>query len=223
MRYQLVIFDWDGTVMDSVDKIVNCLQMAAVSCGVAIPSAEVAKSIIGLSLDIAVATLFPNEQEKWSALAEAYKHQHKEVDTTPTPLFADVRNTLTALKAAGIKLAVATGKNRAGLDRMLEKSATRAFFCTTRTADEAESKPHPQMLLDILAETGIAAADAVMVGDTKIDMQLARNAGIDAIGVTFGVDTADTLAAYQPVAIVDSYQQLAAVLQHKHVNAEVCQ
>ncbi|WP_308361357.1 HAD hydrolase-like protein [Pseudoalteromonas xiamenensis] len=128
MIRKLVIFDWDGTIMDSIDKIVNSLQLAASSCGVDVPSAEQAKSIIGLSLDIAVQRLFPNHQTKWQTLSDAYKYQFKYLDSTPTPLFENVEQVLAGLKKSGVMLAVATGKSRAGLDRMMEQSGLGHFF-----------------------------------------------------------------------------------------------
>ncbi|QTH71805.1 HAD-IA family hydrolase [Pseudoalteromonas xiamenensis] len=221
MTRKLVIFDWDGTIMDSIDKIVNSLQLAASSCGVDVPNAEQAKSIIGLSLDIAVQTLFPNHESKWQALSEAYKHQFKYLDSTPTPLFENVEQVLAALKKSGVMLAVATGKSRAGLDRMMEQSGLGHLFSTSRTADEAQSKPHPQMLHDILAELNIEAADAVMVGDTIIDMELAANANIAAIGVTMGVDKRERLASKHPIAVVDNYLELATVLGLEHIETKL--
>ncbi|MEO2266562.1 HAD-IA family hydrolase [Pseudoalteromonas sp. YIC-656] len=208
---RLIIFDWDGTVMDSVPKIVATLQSAARALRVPEPDYHCAKNIIGLSLDTAVETLFPEHSEFHEALANGYKHHYLSVDNTPTPLFADVEQTLMALKDRGYLLAVATGKSRKGLDRLLAETGLHALFDFTRTACEAQSKPHPQMLEQILTHFSVSARDAVMIGDTQIDMQLAANANMDAVGVTFGVHDKDELGQYSPVVTVDSYKELLAL------------
>ncbi len=194
--------------MDSVPKIVATLQSAARALRVPEPDEHSAKNIIGLSLDTAMETLFPEHAEFHDALTQGYKHHYLSVDTTPTPLFADVESTLIALKAKGYLLAVATGKSRKGLDRLLDETGLRSLFDFTRTACEAKSKPHPQMLEQILTHFSIGADQAVMIGDTQIDMQLAANANMDAIGVTFGVHSREELAEYNPVVTVDSYKEL---------------
>lgn len=221
MRFKLVIFDWDGTIMDSIDKIVNSLQLAAASCGVDVPDAEASKRIIGLSLEKAVAMLFPQVEPKWQALVDAYKYQYKHIDTTPTPIFPGVEMLLQQLKANGVKLAVATGKSRAGLDRMLFESGLGHFFDITKTADEAQSKPHPQMVLDILAALSVDDADATMIGDTIIDMQLGKNANVTPIGVTLGVDGRCRLIEYGAMDVVDNYDELTRLLTGQHVKAEL--
>ena len=166
MQYKLVIFDWDGTLMDSVPKIVNVLKLAAKQCGAAIPRDEDAKSIIGLSLPTAVAKLFPHDEDKWEALAQAYKTVYKEGDYTPTPLFTGANELLDALAGGQVQLAVATGKSRTGLNRLMAETSTEDYFVTTKTADEAQSKPNPDMLNQILTMTGVAAEDAIMIGDS---------------------------------------------------------
>ena len=197
--------------MDSVPKIVATLQSAARQLRVPEPDYHSAKNIIGLSLDTAVETLFPDYAHSHDALVEGYKHHYLSVDTTPTPLFEGVEETLHALKAKGYTLAVATGKSRKGLDRLLAETGLHRFFDFTRTACDAESKPHPQMLTQILQHFSMDADDAVMIGDTQIDMQLAANAQMDAVGVTFGVHSSAELAPYKPIATVDSYPALLAL------------
>ncbi|WP_325042613.1 HAD-IA family hydrolase [Pseudoalteromonas sp. T1lg88] len=208
---ELLIFDWDGTIMDSVPKIVATLQSAARALSVPEPDPVSAKNIIGLSLDTTVATLFPEHSEFHQALEEQYKHHYLAVDTTPTPLFDDVESTLTALKNKGYALAVATGKSRKGLDRLMGETGLTHFFDITRTACEAQSKPHPQMLEQILAFYQLSPQQAVMIGDTQIDMQLAANAGVDSIGVTFGVHAKEELEIFNPKATVNSYRELLAL------------
>jgi len=166
-KYKLVIFDWDGTVMDSVGKIVNCIRQSALSLNLTPPSDDAIKNIIGLSLERAIDVLFPEQVKHQKALIEGYKHQYS-VDMTPTPVFDDVANVLSVLQEQGIMLAVATGKGRDGLERLLDQSQLRQFFSATRTSDDALSKPSPDMLYQLLQEIGVSADDAVMIGDTKI-------------------------------------------------------
>ena len=210
-KYKLVIFDWDGTVMDSVTKIVNCIRSSAESLNLVPPSDEAIKNIIGMSLEKAIDVLFPDNVAQHQALISGYKYQYS-VDTTPTPVFANVVSVLSALKEQGIVLAVATGKGRGGLERLLEQSQLRHFFSATRTSDDAQSKPSPDMLYQLLEELGISAQDAVMIGDTQIDMTMAKAAGMDRIGVTMGVHNAQQLNELSPIATVDNYLQLQQVL-----------
>jgi len=210
-KYKLVIFDWDGTLMDSVSKIVNCIRQSALSLNITPPSDDAIKNIIGLSLERAIDVLFPEQIEQHNALVEGYKHQYR-IDTTPTPVFDGVASVLNALKEQGIILAVATGKGRDGLERLLDQSQLRHFFSATRTSDDAQSKPSPDMLYQLLQELGVSADDAVMIGDTKIDMAMGKAANIDRIGVTMGVHNAQQLSELTPVATVDNYQQLQQIL-----------
>lgn len=210
-KYKLVIFDWDGTVMDSVTKIVNCIRSSAESLNLVSPSDLAIKNIIGMSLEKAIDVLFPDNVAQHQALISGYKYQYS-VDTTPTPVFANVVSVLGALKEQGIVLAVATGKGRGGLERLLDQSQLRHFFSATRTSDDALSKPSPDMLYQLLEELGISAQDAVMIGDTQIDMTMAKAAGMDRIGVTMGVHNAQQLNKLSPVATVDNYLQLQQVL-----------
>ncbi|MBH0038424.1 HAD-IA family hydrolase [Pseudoalteromonas sp. SWN166] len=210
-KYKLVIFDWDGTVMDSVTKIVNCIRSSAELLNIVPPSDLAIKNIIGMSLEKAIDVLFPNNAAQHQALISGYKHQYS-VDTTPTPVFDNVASVLGTLKEQGIVLAVATGKGRDGLERLLEQSKLRHFFSATRTSDEAQSKPSPDMLYQLLEELGISANDAVMIGDTQIDMNMAKAAGMDRIGVTMGVHNAQQLNELSPIATVDNYLQLQQVL-----------
>ncbi|MCG9758606.1 MULTISPECIES: HAD family hydrolase [Pseudoalteromonas] len=212
MRYKCVIFDWDGTVMDSVPKIVNTIHLAAKSCNMTPVSDSEAKSIIGLSLPVAMRVLFPHHEDKAESLASAYKYIYSNEDDTPSPIFEGVEPLLGKLRDRGIKIAVATGKSRTGLNRLMAQNGLTDYFVTTRTACEAESKPHPDMLLQILTELGVDAEDTVMVGDSIIDMDLASNAGVDAIGVTLGVASRDELSQTSAAHICDNYQDLSDLL-----------
>ncbi|MCW8833616.1 MAG: HAD-IA family hydrolase, partial [Colwellia sp.] len=187
--------------------------------GLAIPSNNDVKQIIGLSLTTALEELFlAITPEQIDAMLVEYKYQYLEGDTTPTPLFEHAITLLTTLKQENKYLAVATGKGREGLNRVLHISETSAFFHTTRCAGEMKSKPDPQMLHSILAELAIAPHEAIMIGDTSHDLKMAQNAGIDSIGVTFGVHDSDTLAKYQPKAIVNSLAELHALLAQSTVS-----
>jgi len=208
---KLVIFDWDGTVMDSVGKIVNCVQGAAQRLQVAVPTFDQAKQIIGLSLEPAFARLFPlADTQTRLALCEAYKEIYLHHDQTATPLFTGARELFTDLQQQGYLLAVATGKMRRGLNRIFEETQTGHFFHTSRCADEAHSKPHPQMLEQILAELKLKPEQAVMVGDTVHDLAMAHAIQMPRIGITHGVHKAADFEPFAPKAVIDSLPELTA-------------
>lgn len=211
--YKLIIFDWDGTLMDSIARIVSAMQAAAHQCELSIPSVDSVKNIIGLSLPKALDILFPGAtQAEISALLVQYKFQYVEGDNTPSPLFEHAMSLLKALKENNKLLAVATGKGREGLQRVFCESETEHFFHASRCADEARSKPDPEMLLTLLDELNILPIEAVMIGDTSYDMEMAQNAGIDRIGITLGVHDREILNQYQPKVIVDSLFELQQFL-----------
>lgn len=212
-NYKLIIFDWDGTLMDSVDRIVSSMQDAAVSVGIKPPSTLAAKSIIGKSLDDAMIELFPlSSPQVWQEIKGAYKAQYIGLNKTPTQLFEYTLPLLEKLKRQSKVLAVATGKGRDGLERVWDVTSTKHFFTSSRCAVECQSKPHPEMLLQLLDELNVEAADAVMIGDTVHDLAMAENAGIDSIGVTYGVHNRQELAQHNPKAIVDSLIELERLL-----------
>ena len=212
-NYKLVIFDWDGTLMDSIDHIVSSMQIAAKNVGLVIPSTEDTKQIIGLSLSVGLEKLFAGiTAEQIKAMLVEYKHQYIDANKMSTPLFDNALTLLTMLKQKNKFLAVATGKGRDGLNRVLKASETHDFFHTTRCAGEMPSKPHPQMLHSILTELAVEPHEAIMIGDTSHDLEMAQNAGIDSIGVTFGVHDRKTLEQYNPKATVDSISELHRLL-----------
>jgi phosphoglycolate phosphatase len=217
-NYKLVIFDWDGTLMDSVDRIVFSMQATAVALSLAPPAYHQAKQIIGLSLPKAIATLFPEANEEQVQLLTAqYKHQYVEVNTTPTPLFDHALELLVNLTNEDKILAVATGKARAGLQRVWLASDTEHFFHASRCADESISKPDPDMINSLLKELKIEKHQAVMIGDTSFDLEMAQRAGVDSIGVTYGVHDEEVLSTYQPKAIVGSLAELHQLLLNRAV------
>lgn len=212
-QLKLVIFDWDGTVMDSIGKIVVSLQQAAARVDMPVPPSEQAKQIIGLSLDPAFRRLFPEStQQERDELSEHYKDVYLNHDTTPTPLFADALELFTALRAHGYLLSVATGKARRGLDRMMSETNTAHFFDSSRCSDEAESKPHPDMLQQLLAHHQLEPWQAVMIGDTVHDLAMAQAINMPRIGITHGVHGPAEFAQHHPSAVVHSLAELRHLL-----------
>ncbi|MNF59414.1 Pyrophosphatase PpaX [compost metagenome] len=206
---RLAIFDWDGTLMDSVGRIVACVQGAARDCGEPVPTAQETHQIIGLSLEVGMPRLFnlPQGGERAQALIARYRHHYLH-DDTPSPLFAGASDLLHHWHAQGIALAVATGKSRRGLDRVLDETGLRPLFAATRGADEANSKPDPLMLVQILDELGLAPHQALMIGDSVHDMAMAEALQMPRLGVTWGVHDRARLAEHHPVAIVDTMEAL---------------
>lgn len=205
MKYKLLIFDWDGTLMDSIDKIVLCMQQAALQEGILEPSKAAVKNIIGLSLLNAVEVLFPGlEQNKYHELVKAYQHQYHLHQHVDTPFYTGIKRLLQRLKAAGYILAVATGKGRNGLNQMIKKTNSEHLFTATICADEALSKPDPLMLNSLLDKLHIQADDALMIGDSIYDLKMANNANVDCLGVSYGVHEQSILCEANPVAIVDN-------------------
>ena len=216
---RLAIFDWDGTLMDSVGRIVACVKGAARECELAVPAPAQIRQIIGLSLDVAMSRLFPLRSDSGTAIDERqiatlidrYRHHYLH-DATPSPLFAGAGELLHDWQSRGLQLAVATGKSRRGLDRVLDETGLRPLFVASRGADEARSKPDPLMLEQILAELGLSPRQAVMIGDSVHDMAMAEAIAIPRIGVTWGVDSREALSRYEPVAVGDSMTALRTLL-----------
>ena len=211
--FDLVVFDWDGTLMDSEAKIVRCMTAAALDAGIPDPGAQAIRRIIGLGLGEAIETLLPAiDAARRRLVVERYREHFLHHDRTESALFPGVADGLEALTRAGYQLAVATGKARRGLDRVLEQTGTGHIFCATRCADEAVSKPHPQMLCDILEQTGIAPGRALMVGDTVYDLEMARNASVPGLAVSYGVHPREHLLEFAPLACLDSFLEVQAWL-----------
>ncbi len=211
--YKLVIFDWDGTLMDSVAHIVDSMQQAAVTLGEVVPSVAAVRHIIGLGLPEAIALLFPQTPAaRRELIRQQYSHHFILGSPDKIQLFDGVLPLLEQLRADGALLAVATGKSRLGLNRVLEQTNLGDYFIATRCADETASKPHPLMLQELLAHTQIGAHEAVMIGDTSYDMEMAQQIAMPRIAVSYGVHSVDVLQSYQPRAVVDSVYQLADYL-----------
>ena len=215
-EYDLIVFDWDGTLMDSAAKIVNCFSAAFADAGVASPGQAAIRHVIGLGLQEAVNTLLPTSDAATRAqVSESYRAHFMQHDQTETGLFPGVQQGLEELVQQGYLLAIATGKARRGLDRVLEQTATAHRFCATRCAGVSFSQPHPRLLYDILAYTGHDAASALMVGDTSYDLQMARAAAMDSLGVTYGAHSREHLLPHAPLACLDSFIEVSLWLQRR--------
>ncbi len=198
-QYDLIIFDWDGTLIDSIDWIVECIQFAANACNCEIPSARKARDGIGLSLQGLMESLYPDaDSELIESLMQIYSQRYLTWEINREHLFDGAYQTLETLNAHGFKMAVATGKTRRGLNAAMRATGTEGFFISSRCADETASKPDPLMLHEILQHTGIENHRALMVGDSAHDMAMAVEAGIDCIAVSCGVHDLETLAQYAP-------------------------
>jgi len=207
--YQLIVFDWDGTLMDSAQKISNCFQAAARELNLEVPSEQRAKSIIGLGLREGIELLFPNQTSTTiDKIVETYKYYFITADDTEQGMFEGVEQGLIAMADAGALLAVATGKARRGLKRVFDEVGLEHHFVVSRCADETRSKPHPQMLHEILDFTAIDPHKCIMVGDTSFDMEMARNAGVDGLGVSYGVHSEAELRQAHAVDVLDSFQSV---------------
>jgi len=216
-RYKLLVFDWDGTLIDSIDGIVCSLQIASRTICNKDVSVQRARSVIGLGLREAIEALHPElESVHVDRVAEAYRQHYLYRNPNRSKLFAGVREMLEQLRDAGFLLAIATGKSRIGLDRVLAEHELATFFNASRCAGECRSKPHPQMLLEILDQLRTHASQALMIGDSGHDLLMANNAGVDAVAVTHGVNTADELVRYNPVLCLDDITDLTAVISHNN-------
>ncbi len=216
LAYQLLIFDWDGTLMDSVARIVHCLRHASEDIiGEEKRSDHELKDVIGLGLKEAIEQLHPEQNESTiNAMIDAYKTHFFSTDPSDSPLFEGVEQMLHELEDMGYWLAIATGKGRPGLDQVLAETGLQNRFHTTRCASETFSKPHPLMLEEILQQIGLEASDALMIGDTEYDLQMATNAGMDSLAVCYGVHPYERLAQHNPLQCVHSIDELSRYLQN---------
>ena len=209
----LVIFDWDGTLIDSSGKIVACMQQAARDSAVAPQSDEAIRNIIGLGLDEALCQLYP--QEKGEVRAEIRRHysiRFLEADQTPCEFFPGVRSTLDSLRQQGVPLAVATGKSRKGLNRVLGNLKMEGYFQSSRCADETASKPNPLMLNQLCEEFNVDPVSAVLVGDTEYDLEMAHRVGMPSVGVAYGVHAPERLQRWQPLTVLERFEALLPLL-----------
>jgi phosphoglycolate phosphatase len=208
MRYELLVFDWDGTLVDSAAHIVHSIRAAAADLDLPVPEDAQARHIIGLGFGDAMASLFPQlPEEGWARVAERYRHHYLAGESVVGP-FPGVTEGLPMLGRRGHLLAVATGKSRRGLDRALQAAGLEPVFAATRCADEGFPKPHPDMLLHLLDLFGVQREAALMIGDTTHDLDMARAAGVAGLAVTYGAHPSGPLRDAGPVAVLDSPAEL---------------
>lgn len=208
-RFQLLIFDWDGTLLDSIGSIVDCTQATLRELGMKLASEETIRSGIGLGLRETVERFAPGCDERlFGRIVEVYRRLWFDTYSLRPKLFPGVCQTLEGLHGEGYLLAVATAKSRRGLNRDLGKTGLAERFDATRTVDEAASKPHPQMILDIVEELGARASRTLMIGDTTHDLEMAWNAGADAVAVCSGSHDRPGLEGAQPLACLESIAEL---------------
>lgn len=211
-KYKLIIFDWDGTLMDSQQKIVQTLRTTLLQLKLADRSDDELKNVIGLGLNEAIRHLYPAfNQQQINHFADLYRSHF--ISSEPSPrLFSGVMEMIKKLHQTEVMIAIATGKGRQGLEHAIEESGIRSFIHASRCADETCSKPNPQMLLELLDEFSLTATDAIMVGDTIYDIEMANNTKMDSIAVSYGVHELERLQQLEPMIICDTIKQLETQL-----------
>jgi phosphoglycolate phosphatase len=207
-KYQLIIFDWDGTIINSQAHILTCMKNAMQDENLPAPDDESIRHIIGLSLDRAILALYPHLDHATVDRISNHYRRHFFADSNQSELFEGVAETIQDLHASGYFLAVATGKGRRGLDLALKNTGLEPFFHITRCADETRSKPDPMMLDEILTDLDLQADKAIMVGDTSYDLDMATNIRMDSIAVTYGMHDRQHLKNSNPTYLIDSIDQL---------------
>ena len=206
---KLIVFDWDGTLMDSAAHIVACLQNVITELSLEPKTDTELKNIIGLGLREAFVALYPQaDDEKLTSLTHHYREHFFDKSATPCELFDGARELIEELERKNYFLAVVTGKGRNGLDKVLNETGLGKHFPVTRCADESHSKPHPQMMLDVIDYYGINASQAIMIGDSEYDLQMANNANAKSIAVTYGVHEKQRLLDCNPITCLDSIDEL---------------
>ena len=211
-RFDLIAFDWDGTLFDSTALIVRCIQRAAQDLQLPVPSDQEAAYVIGLGLHEALQKVVPGlPPERYPELGQRYRH-HYFAAQHEISLFQGTLEMLAALKDRHHWLAVATGKSRRGLDEALSSTELHGVFDASRTADETFSKPHPRMLEELMAEFGVPPERTLMIGDTTHDLEMARNARTAAVGVSFGAHDPAAFAPLNPLFVAHTTPELHAWL-----------
>jgi phosphoglycolate phosphatase len=214
-QYDLIAFDWDGTLFDSTGIITRCIQSAVVDVGGTRPTAEAAAYVIGMGLMQALAHAAPDvPQEKYPELGARYKHHYRQ-HQHDISLFDGVLAMLSDLKSRNHLLAVATGKSRRGLDEALQAVELQGLFDGSRTADETAGKPHPLMIHELMQEFGVPVERVLMIGDTTHDLQMALNAGCPSVGVSYGAHESSSFDALKPQFVAHSVAELHTwLMQH---------
>ena len=214
-QYDLIVWDWDGTLADSTGMITRAIVKAAEQAGLPALTPEAASSIIGLGLRESIETLYPGISDEQARVLATQYNVNYFAGESEIPLFNGAADTIKTLSRRGFKLAVATGKSRRGLNLALEHTQLRNYFHATRTVDECFSKPHPQMLDELMDDLVVMPERTLMIGDTSYDLQMAKNAGVHAVGVSYGAQSADVWQELSPVQQFDSFGALSAwLLEH---------
>ena len=212
-KYSLVIFDWDGTLINSVPNIVKALTLGAERLKLPVLDEACYKGVIGLSLGNAARSLYPDLGEgDVAGYIKAYRKSYLSLEQSPSSPFPGVTDGLDWLKGCGAKMAVATGKGRSGLDRSMRANRYEGYFAASRCADETRSKPHPMMLEQLLSELEVSVDDALMVGDSGFDLDMAARMGMDRVAVTYGAQGRNELLRHNPVCVADSFDDLVSWL-----------
>jgi len=214
MRYSLIVFDWDGTLLDSAAGIVESIQEASREMGLQVPDAGRARHVIGLGLHDSLRIAVPDlPVESYAEFAARYRKSFLAREES-MQLFSGIPELLAVLRRREHLLAVATGKSRRGLERALAASELGVHFAASRCGDETHPKPHPAMLLELMDELSVEPAQVLMIGDTSHDLQMAKNAGVDALGVTYGAHPESALQALEPRGCVASVTELRSWLEN---------
>jgi phosphoglycolate phosphatase len=212
VTYRLIVFDWDGTILDSPAAIAECMRASCKDLELAVPEVDQAKSVIGLGMQDLMRVLAPTlPLERYPEFIEAYRRHFRACEPA-LQLFSGMRELIEDLSSRFV-LGIATAKSRRGLDRALDASGLRAHFRASRTADECQPKPHPAMLLEILNELSVAPQNALMIGDTSHDLKMAQAAGVDALAMTYGAHPEDGLRACGPMGCFGDVASLAQWLK----------
>lgn len=214
--YELIIFDWDGTLVDSLGYVVECVEKAIAETGLKSPPAADIRKHIGRSATEVLQTIFPDESKiTLNQIIENYRKHFFSANEDRIRLFAGVHETLHQLHNAQYTLAIATGKGRRGLITELAATQLTSLFSASRTADDAQSKPHPQMVLELLDELQIPAHKALVIGDTTYDILMAKNAGVEAIAVTYGGHSIDELKEAEPKGYINEFASITQYLKEE--------
>jgi len=207
-KIKLLIFDWDGTIMNSEAKIVGCLKSMATTLKLPKCTDIELKNIIGLGLENAILTLFPTEQFDIKKAVKIYRNCYFSSEPQSSDLFENAKSTIEKLYDRGYILAIATGKGERGLLSDLKNTKLTKFFATYRTAEQTKNKPHPQMINEILQQLNFKSSQAIIIGDTTYDLEMAQNAKVASIGVSYGVHCPQDLQKYKPLSIIDNITEL---------------
>ena len=211
--YKVIIFDWDGTLMDSDQRIVDCLKAAAIKADLPLLPDQAYRDIIGLSLGVALQNLYPQASEwQHKVLDAVYRWQFMEANDTLMRPFEGLHDLLASLQSAGYLLAIATGKSRPGLELVLMETQVKSYFIVTKSGEETACKPNPLMLEEILQELSLAPSQALMVGDSIFDLQMAQAANMPSVAMSHGEHGLEALSAFNPQVCCDSLAELKAWL-----------